>query len=204
MSLGKIYSYPNNPRVAKTLIAAKYNGASVEVVDIKIGEDTKDAAFLKKFPLGKVSSLLLISVRFHALKVLTASACTSPTQSLDMVCLLVSTNPVQLHPSPTRPLFSELQRRRQDSLLSSLPCRTTSSTPSLRPGSTQSWATLSRARLNWSSLQSKRLFVCLLCSMPTCSTRLSWSERLLRLLISLLPVHLRHSSNSVCTMLLIS
>jgi elongation factor 1-gamma len=56
-SVGKIYSYPNNPRVAKALIAAKYNGASVEVVDIAMGVDTKEAAFLKKFPLGKVSQL---------------------------------------------------------------------------------------------------------------------------------------------------
>jgi len=54
MSLGKIYSYPNNPRVAKALIAAKYNDQTVEVAPVNIGVDNKSPEFLKKFPLGKL------------------------------------------------------------------------------------------------------------------------------------------------------
>ncbi|KAJ3218958.1 Elongation factor 1-gamma [Dinochytrium kinnereticum] len=52
--IGKIWSYPNNPRVAKSLIAAKYNGLEVEVADVQIGVTNKTPEFLKKFPLGKV------------------------------------------------------------------------------------------------------------------------------------------------------
>jgi len=56
MSL-KIYSYPNNPRVYKALIAAKYVGVTVEVPEFHFGEDNKTAEFLKKNPLGKVPVL---------------------------------------------------------------------------------------------------------------------------------------------------
>lgn len=52
--IGKIWSYPNNPRVAKILIAAKYNGLEIEQVPIKMGETNKSPEFLEKFPLGKV------------------------------------------------------------------------------------------------------------------------------------------------------
>ncbi|KAJ3112269.1 Elongation factor 1-gamma [Phlyctochytrium bullatum] len=52
--IGKIWSYPNNPRVAKSLIAAKYNGLEVEVADVQLGVTNKTPEFLKKFPLGKV------------------------------------------------------------------------------------------------------------------------------------------------------
>ncbi|KAI8620697.1 hypothetical protein BC830DRAFT_1097723 [Chytriomyces sp. MP71] len=45
---------PNNPRVAKALIAAKYNGIEVEVVPVEMGKSNKTPEFLKKFPLGKV------------------------------------------------------------------------------------------------------------------------------------------------------
>ncbi|KAJ3284656.1 Elongation factor 1-gamma 1 [Borealophlyctis nickersoniae] len=50
----KIYTYPNNPRVAKVLIAAAYNGLKVDEVHINIGTDNKTAEFLSKFPLGKL------------------------------------------------------------------------------------------------------------------------------------------------------
>ncbi|KAJ1561988.1 Elongation factor 1-gamma, partial [Nowakowskiella sp. JEL0078] len=57
----KIYSYPNNHRVAKVIIAAKYNGLEVELVPVEIGKDNKvclpnfiTPEFLNKFPLGKV------------------------------------------------------------------------------------------------------------------------------------------------------
>ncbi|KAI8923895.1 hypothetical protein BC831DRAFT_468629 [Entophlyctis helioformis] len=52
--IGKIYTYPNNPRVHKALIAAKYNGVDVEEVHIQMGVDNKTPDFLAKFPLGKV------------------------------------------------------------------------------------------------------------------------------------------------------
>ncbi|KAJ3411547.1 Elongation factor 1-gamma [Chytridiales sp. JEL 0842] len=50
----KIWSYPNNPRVAKALIAAKYNGLEVELADVQMGVTNKTPEFLAKFPLGKV------------------------------------------------------------------------------------------------------------------------------------------------------
>ncbi|KAJ1561529.1 hypothetical protein HK096_004366, partial [Nowakowskiella sp. JEL0078] len=52
--IGKIYSYPNNPRVAKITIAAKFNGLEIEFVPIELGKDNKTPEFLSKFPLGKV------------------------------------------------------------------------------------------------------------------------------------------------------
>ncbi|TPX30442.1 hypothetical protein SmJEL517_g05992 [Synchytrium microbalum] len=52
--IGKIWSYPNNPRVAKVLIAAKYNGLEVEQANVEMGVTNKSADFLSKFPLGKV------------------------------------------------------------------------------------------------------------------------------------------------------
>jgi elongation factor 1-gamma len=54
MSFGKIYTYPNNPRVQKALIAAKYNDLKVDVAEINIGVDNKTDEYVKKFPLGKV------------------------------------------------------------------------------------------------------------------------------------------------------
>jgi elongation factor 1-gamma len=54
MVFGKIYSYPNNPRVQKSLIAAQYAKIDIEVKETKIGVDTTSADFLAKFPLGKV------------------------------------------------------------------------------------------------------------------------------------------------------
>ena len=55
---GKIHSYPGNPRVFKSQIAAKYTGAQVEVVPgFEMGVTNKSAEFLKKFPLGKVPAM---------------------------------------------------------------------------------------------------------------------------------------------------
>ncbi len=54
-SLGKVYTYPQNPRVAKSAIAAAYNGVGdLEQVMITFGKDNKSPEFLAKFPLGKV------------------------------------------------------------------------------------------------------------------------------------------------------
>lgn len=52
---GTLYTYCENFRALKVLIAAGYSGASVEV-DPKFvfGETNRTEAFLKKFPLGKV------------------------------------------------------------------------------------------------------------------------------------------------------
>ncbi|KAH6587992.1 hypothetical protein BASA61_006141 [Batrachochytrium salamandrivorans] len=52
--IGKIYTYPHNPRVSKALIAAKYSHVLVEEVHIAMGEFNKTPEFLEKFPLGQV------------------------------------------------------------------------------------------------------------------------------------------------------
>ncbi|XP_013406317.1 elongation factor 1-gamma-like [Lingula anatina] len=64
MAAGTLYTYPENFRAQKILIAAKYSGTQVTVAnDFKLGESNKNEAFLKKFPLGKVSIFYLVSVR---------------------------------------------------------------------------------------------------------------------------------------------
>lgn len=57
-SLQTLYTYPNNFRAYKALIAAQYSGAQVTVApesDFKFGETNQSADYLAKFPLGKVS-----------------------------------------------------------------------------------------------------------------------------------------------------
>merc|ERR1712083_622119 len=55
MVAGTLYTYPDNFRAQKALIAAKYSGAQVSLAkDFKFGETSKTPDFLKKFPLGKV------------------------------------------------------------------------------------------------------------------------------------------------------
>merc|ERR1719318_400177 len=55
MAAGTLYTYPENFRAYKALIAAQYSGAKVTIApDFKFGETNKTDAFLKKFPLGKV------------------------------------------------------------------------------------------------------------------------------------------------------
>merc|ERR1712226_1336763 len=55
MVAGTLYTYPDNFRAQKALIAAKYSGAQVSLAkDFKFGETNKSPEFLKKFPLGKV------------------------------------------------------------------------------------------------------------------------------------------------------
>ncbi|KAH8419106.1 hypothetical protein KR222_005109, partial [Zaprionus bogoriensis] len=50
-----LYTYPENFRAYKALIAAQFSGAKVKVADdFKFGESNKSAEFLKKFPIGKV------------------------------------------------------------------------------------------------------------------------------------------------------
>lgn len=51
-----LYTYPDNFRAYKALIAAQYSGAQVKIAsDFVFGETNKSDAFLKKFPSGKVS-----------------------------------------------------------------------------------------------------------------------------------------------------
>lgn len=52
---GTLYTFPENFRAYKALIAAQYSGAKVTVAsDFIFGQTNKNEAFLKKFPLGKV------------------------------------------------------------------------------------------------------------------------------------------------------
>lgn len=52
----KLYTYPENFRAYKGLIAAQFSGAKVEVAkDFVFGDTNKKKPFLKKFPTGKVS-----------------------------------------------------------------------------------------------------------------------------------------------------
>jgi len=58
MASGTLYTYPDNFRAFKALIAAKYSGANVQVAkDFEFGKTDKTEDFLKKFPLGKVPAL---------------------------------------------------------------------------------------------------------------------------------------------------
>jgi elongation factor 1-gamma len=54
MTIGRIYTYPNNFRVSKCLITAKYNGLEIDVPSFEFGKDNKSEEFLSKFPMGKV------------------------------------------------------------------------------------------------------------------------------------------------------
>lgn len=50
-----LYTYPENFRAFKALIAAQFSGANVKVApNFEFGVTNKSEAFLKKFPLGKV------------------------------------------------------------------------------------------------------------------------------------------------------
>uniref|UniRef100_A0A182JD04 Elongation factor 1-gamma n=1 Tax=Anopheles atroparvus TaxID=41427 RepID=A0A182JD04_ANOAO len=52
---GTLYTYPENFRAYKVLIAAQYSGAAVkEAAGFVFGETNRSDAFLAKFPLGKV------------------------------------------------------------------------------------------------------------------------------------------------------
>ncbi|XP_018319939.1 elongation factor 1-gamma [Agrilus planipennis] len=55
MVAGTLYTYPENFRAYKALIAAKYSSADVKVAsNFVFGETNKTEEFLKKFPSGKV------------------------------------------------------------------------------------------------------------------------------------------------------
>lgn len=51
-----LYTYPENFRAYKALIAAQYSGTDLKIApNFVFGETNKSAEFLKKFPAGKVS-----------------------------------------------------------------------------------------------------------------------------------------------------
>ncbi|XP_068682643.1 elongation factor 1-gamma-A-like [Montipora foliosa] len=54
MAAGNLYTYPDNFRAYKILIAAEYSGAKVSLPPFEFGETNQTPEFLKKFPLGKV------------------------------------------------------------------------------------------------------------------------------------------------------
>lgn len=54
MATGSLYTYPDNFRAYKILVAAEYSGAKIALPPFKFGETNQTAEFLKKFPLGKV------------------------------------------------------------------------------------------------------------------------------------------------------
>jgi elongation factor 1-gamma len=58
MAEGTLYTFPENFRAYKALIAAQFSGAKIKVAsespDFTFGETNKSDEFLKKFPLGKV------------------------------------------------------------------------------------------------------------------------------------------------------
>ena len=62
--LQTLYTFPENFRAYKALIAAQYSGAKIKVAsaapDFVFGETNKSDAFLKKFPLGKVGLLCFL------------------------------------------------------------------------------------------------------------------------------------------------
>ncbi|RKP24893.1 hypothetical protein SYNPS1DRAFT_33112 [Syncephalis pseudoplumigaleata] len=54
MTFGTIYSYPQNPRVAKALIAAQYTGVEIAQPEFAMGKENKTPEFTAKFPTGQV------------------------------------------------------------------------------------------------------------------------------------------------------
>ncbi len=53
--LQTLYTYPDNFRAFKVLIAAEYSGAKVKIAtDFVFGETNTTKTFLSKFPTGKV------------------------------------------------------------------------------------------------------------------------------------------------------
>ena len=58
MASGTLYTYPENWRAFKALIAAQYSGAQVRVLSapphFHFGQTNRTPEFLRKFPAGKV------------------------------------------------------------------------------------------------------------------------------------------------------
>lgn len=56
MSGLKLYTYPNNVKANKALIAAQYVGVHIDVPAFQFGVDNKTPHFLSLNPAGKVRS----------------------------------------------------------------------------------------------------------------------------------------------------
>ncbi|XP_055521264.1 elongation factor 1-gamma, partial [Leucoraja erinacea] len=55
MAAGTLYTYPDNWRAFKAMVAAQYSGCSLRVdTGFVLGQSNRSPAFLAKFPLGKV------------------------------------------------------------------------------------------------------------------------------------------------------
>lgn len=64
---GTLYTYPDNFRAYKALIAAQFSAAKVTVAsDFVFGQTNKSESFLKKFPLGKVPAFETADGKFLA------------------------------------------------------------------------------------------------------------------------------------------
>lgn len=57
MSGLKLYTDSGNYKAFKALIAAEYNGVTIDVPEFKVGKDNTSADFLKKSPMGRVPCL---------------------------------------------------------------------------------------------------------------------------------------------------
>ena len=63
-----MYTFPDNFRAFKALIAAQYSGADVKISPgFKFGETNKSKSFLEKFPLGKVYTVTYTCLIFMSL-----------------------------------------------------------------------------------------------------------------------------------------
>lgn len=73
--LQTLYTYPDNFRAYKALIAAQYSGAKVKVAaDFVFGETNKSDSYLKKFPTGKVCTALSFCLHWFSWKRLCRSS----------------------------------------------------------------------------------------------------------------------------------
>lgn len=62
-----LYTYPENFRAFKALIAAQYSGANVQIAsNFEFGKTNTSPEFLKKFPLGKVSTPTVCDNLIHS------------------------------------------------------------------------------------------------------------------------------------------
>jgi elongation factor 1-gamma len=61
-----LYTYPENFRAFKALIAAQFSGANIQIApNFEFGKTNQTPEFLKKFPLGKVSIIKCLLILIH-------------------------------------------------------------------------------------------------------------------------------------------
>lgn len=70
-NLQTLYTFPDNFRAFKVLVAAQYSGAKVQAsADFEFGKTNKSDDFLRKFPVGKVCILCLFFIVNHSMSCL--------------------------------------------------------------------------------------------------------------------------------------